>query len=169
MKIISTGIVNGYFEDKFGGYGKKDTNGLPTNSIPFEIIDAPKETKSFAAILYDLDAFEVNGGFPWIHWTLANLKNTKVVEDSSRNNPDYIQGVNSSHSKLSSNLPISETANYAGMMPPNRDHIYTLKVYALDTDIDLENGFNMNELVRKMKGHILASEILEAKYRQYKK
>lgn len=168
MKILSSGIKDGYFADKFGGYGEKSEFGLSSYSIPFEIKDAPKNTKSFAAILYDLDAFEVNGGFPWIHWTLANLKKTEVLENVSHNNPDFIQGVNSAHSKLSANLSIENSANYAGMMPPNRDHIYTLKVYALDTEIDLKNGFNMNELVRKMQGHILASEILEAKYRQYK-
>jgi Phospholipid-binding protein len=46
---------------------------------------------------------------------------------------------------------------YNGPYPPDQTHDYVLKVFALDDNLDLENGFWMNELLHKMDGHILAS------------
>ena len=54
------------------------------------------------------------------------------------------------------------------MTPPNRDHTYTLKVFALDTTLDLQPGFYLNQMTAAMRGHILDSAILEAQYRQFK-
>lgn len=169
MQITSTGIENGYFKAIYGGHGQiTNANGMPTYSIPFTIEAAPAETVSYAAIFYDLDAYEVTQGFPWIHWTLANLTQPVVHENASQQAPDFIQGVNTWHSPKTDNQSAVESAHYGGMTPPNRDHRYTLKVYALDTLLDLQNGFYLNQLTDAMRGHVLASAILEAKYQQFK-
>lgn len=47
-----------------------------------------------------------------------------------------------------------------GPYPPDKDHIYTLTVYALDCELPLANGFYMNELLHAMEGHVLAKEKL---------
>lgn len=168
MKIISSGIQAGYFLDCYGGYGDQFSFGeVPSYSIPFEIQEYPEETKTFAAVLYDLDAMAVTQGFPWIHWSLANLEHHFLVADASRQQKDFVQGTNSWHSPLVDHLPASETCFYGGMTPPDGDHLYTLEVFALDSRLDLENGFYLNQLVEKMQGHILARGKLTGKYRQY--
>ena len=43
------------------------------------------------------------------------------------------------------------------MAPPNCLHRYELIVYALDTRLDLQQGFRFNELHFAMQNHILAS------------
>ena len=68
MKVTSSAIKNGAFEDKYGKRGTQfSPNGMPTYSIPFEISDVPTDTKSFAVVLEDKDAITASG-FVWIHW-----------------------------------------------------------------------------------------------------
>lgn len=64
MKVISHGIVNGIIEDRFGKHGDHhNENGIPTYSLPLEILEAPEGAKSFALFLEDKDACPVSGGF----------------------------------------------------------------------------------------------------------
>ncbi len=42
-------------------------------------------------------------------------------------------------------------------MPPDKTHYYTLTVYALDTKLDLKDGYWLNDFLRKMEGHIVDS------------
>lgn len=54
MKVISSAIKNGAFEDKYGKRGSQfSPNGMPSYSIPFEISEVPEGTKSFAVVLED--------------------------------------------------------------------------------------------------------------------
>ncbi len=57
------------------------------------------------------------------------------------------------------------SACYGGMAPPNEPHTYELHVYALDSLLDLENGFMFHEMFRKMEGHVLAQYTLKGVYR----
>ena len=154
MKVLSSGIVNGTIKDDYGKFGEHFIQDMPSFSIPFEIMDEPKNTVSFAVILDDKDAIPVCG-FDWIHWLIANLKkNTLIAGESSNINAEFIQGNNSWNQPL-----------YGGMAPPDKEHIYDLTVYALDTELDLSSGFSYEELLKKMEGHILDSFCLKGKYR----
>ena len=91
MKVTSSAIKNGAFEDKYGKRGTQfSPNGMPTYSIPFEISDAPAGTKSFAVVLEDKDAITASG-FVWIHWLIANLERRSVSENESKDATDYVQ------------------------------------------------------------------------------
>ena len=73
MKVTSTGIRNGYWDDRFGKFSSdRAADGKPVRSVPFSITDAPENTVSFAVVLDDPDAIPVCG-FTWIHWTICNL------------------------------------------------------------------------------------------------
>lgn len=150
MKVISNALNGGLIPDKYGKRGdKKNSCDIPDLSIPFTIVDTPEGTVSYAIVLDDADAVPVCG-FVWIHWIAANICSTDIPEGDSRN-ADYPQGINSwygSHGKEGS-------YGYGGMTPPDAPHTYSLKVYALDTKLDLQDGFFYNELLRAMKGHIL--------------
>lgn len=50
-------------------------------------------------------------------------------------------------------------------MPPDQPHLYELHVYALDIELDLQNGFYLNELHHAMNDHILDTAILKGIYK----
>ena len=154
MKLTSPGIVDGAFLDKYGAKGTVFVNGMPGLSVPFEIEDAPEGTVSFAAVMDDYDAVPVCG-FDWVHWTLCDLKKPSVAEGESHNDPDFTEGCNSWHS-VADDLTVEQATGYGGMAPPDKPHRYTLKVFALDCELGLSDGFRLNELYFGMKGHILA-------------
>ncbi|WP_373819683.1 YbhB/YbcL family Raf kinase inhibitor-like protein [Glaesserella sp.] len=163
MIVTSSAIKNGVFEDKYGKRGTQfSPNGMPTYSIPFEIQDAPKNTVSFAVVLEDKDAITASG-FVWIHWLIADLERTTIIENESLTATDYVQGANSWASVLGQ-FDITEASNYGGMAPPNCLHRYELIVYALDTKLNLAQGFRFNDLHFAMQGHILAQASLMGTY-----
>lgn len=165
MKVISSGIINGIIDPKYGKFGSHfNEYGMPTYSLPFEILDAPQGYKSFAIMLEDKDAYPISGGFSWVHWTAINITKTSVLENESQTSKDFIQGVNSCISMQGGNQPQEASQFYGGMAPPNAPHIYELHVYALDTLLDLKNGFYMNEMYRAMEGHILEEYTLKGVY-----
>ena len=168
MIVVSSAIdKNGVLADKYGYNDKTqlDSKGMPITSFPFEIKNAPKGTKSYAVFLEDKDAFPVSKGFSWIHWAAANITDTKVLENASKNKPKFVQGMNSWWSSLGGSRDAKEVSCYGGPAPyDGKEHIYEMHVYALDTKLDLKNGFLMNEMFRKMEGHVLGKYTLKFKY-----
>lgn len=155
MRIESKGIVGGRIADKYGAKGKDFTpGGMSSLSIPFTIHDSPEGTVAYAVIFDDDDAVTACG-FTWVHWLISDLEKTVVEEDASRKDKSLIQGVTSWHS-CAGGLTKKEAAAYGGPAPPNGEHRYTLKVYALDRKLGLKNGFLLNELKRAMDGRVLA-------------
>lgn len=51
------------------------------------------------------------------------------------------------------------------MAPPNEPHTYELHVYALDTMLDLKDGFWFHEMFRQMEGHVLDQVTTKGTYR----
>ena len=165
MKITSKGIKNGLIDDVYGKRGAAfNENGMPTYSLPFKIEDAPTNTVSFAIVLEDKDAIPVSGGFAWIHWVAANITRNEVMENESQTATDFIQGLNSWTSMQGGNQSIELSRFYGGMAPPNAPHEYELHVYALDTMLELENGFYMNDMFKAMRVHVLEESILYGTY-----
>ncbi|SBV98281.1 conserved hypothetical protein [uncultured Eubacteriales bacterium] len=164
MKVLSEAVVGGVIAGKYGMRGPVNAYGVPSLSFPLTIEDTPEGTASFALVLEDKDDFPSNGGFSWIHWTAANLRRPCLEEGESEAAADFVQGVNSWISPQGGNLPREVCSFYGGPAPSDGDHLYELHVYALDTLLDLENGFNYNVLYRKMDGHILDEFTLRALY-----
>ena len=160
MKIISEAINGGIIPLRFGKYGTEmNGSGVPCRSVPFTIVDAPEDTASYAIELFDVDSVPVCG-FVWIHWLAANIIANYVPENVSIN-ADFVQGVNSWFGSDGKDASIG----YGGMTPPDKPHTYTLKVYALDCKLDLQNGFFYNEMIHAMKGHVLATAEAEGIYK----
>ena len=163
MQVHTTAIENGVFHDRFGKRGSDfSPNGMPSRSIPFSISDAPAGTQSYAVVLDDKDAVTA-AGFVWIHWLIADLTATSVPENDSIAAQGYTQGANSWASVLGE-LSIAEASAYGGMVPPNYPHRYDLTVYALDTQLNLPQGFRYNDLHYAMQGHILATASVTGTY-----
>ena len=165
MIVTSTGIINGVIQDQFGGRGTQfNKNGIPTYSLPLKIENAPEETVSFALILEDKDSCPVTGGFVWIHWLAANITRNELKENESQTAHDFIQGCNSWMSIQGNQQSKELSCFYGGMTPPDCTHTYELHIFALDNFLDLSTGFFLNELCKKMDGHILAQCTLKGTY-----
>ncbi|GHU50437.1 YbhB/YbcL family Raf kinase inhibitor-like protein [Clostridia bacterium] len=156
--------------DKFGkGASEEDTLcGNPVRSFPFRVENLPDGTKCIAFTLIDFDAVAVCG-FPWIHWAAANVPldggGAEIAENFSRNKKS-VQGKNSFASQfLQEDFTTIENL-FVGPTPPDKDHRYTLRVYALSSLLELSEGFYLNELLSKMDGNILEEKqiLLIGKY-----
>lgn len=165
MRIASSGISNGIIADKYGKRGACTSFGMPTLSLPLTFEEAPESAKSFVVFIEDKDAYPVSGGFSWVHWMAANITTPYVEEGISTAHPSKIvQGANSWMSAQGGSNPPEPCSCYGGMAPPDTAHVYEINVYALDTLLDLEDGFHLGELFRAMEGHILDSAILMGRY-----
>ncbi len=165
MLVTSAGIdANGIIMDKFGKRGEKNAHGMPIFSLPLNIENAPEGTVSYAIMLEDKDAYPVSGGFSWVHWTVANLTRQELLENESQTATDFVQGVNSWTSMQGGQQSAEASSFYGGMAPPDAPHTYEIHVYALDTMLDLKNGFYMNNLYKAMDGHILEAVTIKGIY-----
>lgn len=156
---INVKLDNGFLPDAYGKRAPKDTyiKGQPSVSFPIEITDVPAGTKTLALTLVDPDSIPVCG-FQWIHWTAANIPahTTKIPANASQNAVlSFIQGKNSIAGALIGEKDTKINQHYIGPTPPDKTHDYELRVYALDTQLNLKNGFWMNELQHAMNGHII--------------
>lgn len=150
MTVTSSGIINGFIEPKYGMYGDKKQDGIPVLSIPLTIENVPQGAISFAILMEDPDA----GNF--VHWMAVNVKEREIPEDFSENAGDKaVKGTND----------FGKTG-YGGPMPPNRDHTYQITVYALDSTLELKEGFTKKEFDTALKGHVLATASIKGIYKK---
>jgi len=129
-------------------YGYKNEN----LSIPLKISEIPQGTKSLALIMDDPDAMGAVGKV-WVHWVLWNITpNTKEILENSI--PE-----NSIEGKTD-----FDEIGYGGPAPPDKEHTYVFKLYALDTTLNLKQGSTKIEVEERMKKHILTEVKLEGKF-----
>lgn len=163
MKVTILGVKNGVLDDRYGGRGSDfKGDGMPSRSFAFEVADVPPETVCLAGIFDDPDAIPVSG-FIWIHWSFSNLKEHGMKENESAEGRGFVQGVNSWHGALGG-LSREEATGYGGPAPPDMEHEYRFRIFALDSDLDLKEGFYLNEMMKKMRGRVLAHATAYARY-----
>ena len=144
MKLESYAFENGKVIPR--KYGYKIENLSP----PLQISEIPEGTKSLVLIMDDPDAM-VAVGKVWVHWVLWNISpNTKEVLENSIPN-------NSVEGKTDFN-----EIRYGGPAPPDKEHTYIFKLYALDISLDLKQG--STKIEESMKKHILSETRLEGKF-----
>lgn len=138
--------------------------GTPTTSFPFTVHDIPKEAQSLALAFFDFDSIPVCG-FAWIHWVAAGIDaslarggSLAFPEDASNRRAfSMVQGRTSAvPPRARGTVDPLLACRYNGPQPPDKTHVYTLRVYALDRSPRLGEGFWANELVWAMQDHIVA-------------
>ena len=124
---------------------------------PLEISGVPANAKSLCLIMDDPDvpAF-VRPDRMYDHWVVFNMPSNlhKIPENSI---PHGIQGKNTSGQN-----------QYIGPCPPDREHRYFFKLYALDKMLDLKAGAAKHEVEKAMQGHIIAQCQLMGRYEKGK-
>ena len=127
-------------------------------SPPLNIGDVPKETVSLVLIMDDPDIPQfVKEKFDidiWDHWVVFNIPANVTTIFEGRNPPGII-GKNTQNKNV-----------YTGPCPPDREHRYFFKVYALDTKLSISNNSKKQDVEKVMKDHIIAKGELIGLYKR---
>lgn len=126
-------------------------------SPPLDFHDVPKTAKSLVLIMDDPDvphSLRLDG--MWDHWVLFNiLPNVQKIEENTT-------------PLCKSGMTTSGHTRYAGPCPPDREHRYFFKLYALDTMLNLPSGSTKRQVEKAMEGHILTQSQLIGIYEKGK-
>lgn len=138
-------------------------NSIPTKytcegknvSPPLEFQEVPHNTKSLALIIDDPDVpHTLRPDGMYDHWVLFNMPpHMRLLDEGA--SPAGVEGKNTGGKN-----------GYTGPCPPDREHRYFFKLYALDTLLDLKTGATKKEVERAMTGHILAQTSLMGRYKK---
>ncbi|MBI4779037.1 YbhB/YbcL family Raf kinase inhibitor-like protein [Candidatus Falkowbacteria bacterium] len=135
---------NQYLPKKYTG---EDLNINP----PLIISEVPRQAKSLALILLDIDALMDD----WVHWLLYNIDPATVKIEADSLPKGAIAGLTS----------FGSTA-YSGPCPPTGIHRYIFKLYALDARLDLPPEADKEKLKIAMRGRILEQTQLIGLYKK---
>jgi len=127
LSIFSTDFQEGGEIPKICGY--KHGNEKPE----LDFMGMENGPGPWAMIMDDPDAMAAVGKV-WVHWLEYGNTDDSVTEGKN----DFGE------------------IGYGGPAPPDGQHTYVFKLYELDTDLDLKEGFSKQELEDAMKGHIIA-------------
>jgi len=146
MKLESYAFENGKVIPR--KYGYKIENLSP----PLQISEIPEGTKSLVLIMDDPDAM-VAVGKVWVHWVLWNISpNTKEIHENTIPK-DSIEGKND-----------FDIIGYGGPAPPDKEHTYIFKLYALNETLTLKQGSTKTDVEESIKNNILDETKLEGKF-----
>ena len=120
---------------------------------PLHIDGAPSGTKSFVLIMDDPDTpASVRPEQMWDHWLVWNIPaETQDIKEGEE--PKGVIGNNT-----------SGKPKYMGPCPPDREHRYFFKWYALDTVLDIPQSSTKEELMKAMEGHVIEKSELMGRY-----
>lgn len=112
---------------------------------PLQFEDVPDTAQSLVLIMEDPDVPKnLRADGMWDHWVLFNIEPTvSEVKEG--------QGIAGTHLGVNT----SGKNEYQGPCPPDREHRYFFKLYALDVKLDLDFGATKKEVEEALKGHVL--------------
>jgi len=115
------------------------------------MMDIPKEVKSLVLIIDDPDSVKPAGKV-WDHWIVFNIPpSTTIIPEGKE--PQGVHGKGTG-----GNL------KYHGPCPPDAEHRYYFKLYALDTQLSLPEGSTKLEVEKSMERHIIEKTELIGRY-----
>lgn len=156
INLLKTGVAMKLTSSAFVQGGKIPSeytcDGVNVNP-PLEISGVPPLAKSLVLIMDDPDVPEfVRKDRMWVHWVVFNMPpNLKSLPEATPT-----PGM---HGKRTGDKLI-----YQGPCPPDREHRYFFKLYALDIILPLKEGATKAEIEKAMVGHILAQTELMGRY-----
>ncbi len=113
-------------------------------SPPITLKNLPKNTKSIAVTIFDIDV-------PWLHWAIFNL-DKKIPQNIKPN--QYLQLKNS-----------YGFFGYGGPCPPNGVHRYILIVYALKDKVHFSNKTSIKKALKIIKPLIIEKKEIVGKFK----
>lgn len=151
MRIISSGFKQGEkIPEKYTCEGQDI-------SPPLAFEDVPDHAKSLVLIVDDPDVpAYISAEQNWDHWILFNID--PYVRQIAENQTVGKRGKSS-----------SGRLGYEGPCPPDREHRYFFRLFALDTMLDVDEGITKKELLLKINGHVIAIAELMGRYEKKQK
>lgn len=152
FKLIAMKISSPAFADNQSIPLKYSCEGQSINP-PLEFSGVPEAAKSLALIMDDPDVPKnlLPSGL-FVHWVVFNMPaSTAGIAENSI--PPGVQGNNG-----------AGKAAYTGPCPPDRQHRYFFKLYALDGMLDLPSGASKEDVEKAMQGHIIEQSELIGLY-----
>ncbi len=147
MKITSSGFKEkGQIPSRYTCHGE----GI---SPPLQISGVPSNAKSLVLIVEDPDVPKsLREDGMWDHWILFNIApDIEKIEENEA--PPCKMG-----------MATSGNTTYDSFCPPDREHRYFFKLYALDIMLDLPEGASKKRIEKEMSGHILTKSQLIGLY-----
>jgi Raf kinase inhibitor-like YbhB/YbcL family protein len=131
-------------------YGHDAANVNP----PLSVSGVPGAAESLALVVDDPDAVEPAGKV-WDHWTVWNVPPgvEEIPEDWDPTADGATEGTND-----------FGESGYGGPAPPDREHTYRFKLYALDATLDLPGTAGKDDVESEIDGHVLESAVLKGTY-----
>jgi hypothetical protein len=139
MEITSAAFVDGE------SIPSKHTCEGADSSPALSFRDVPADAVSLALIMDDPDVpNHIREDGVWDHWIVFNISpGTREVAEGQE--PDGTPGTGTSGNN-----------EYHGPCPPDGEHRYLFKLYALDTELELPHGSSKAEVEQALTGHIIA-------------
>lgn len=122
-------------------------------SPPLEIRDVPDDAVSLALIMDDPDVpLTLREDGMWDHWIVYDIPaDTRRIPEGEE--PAGTHG-----------LGTAENLEYFGPCPPDTEHRYYFRLYALDCRLDLAEGASKQQVEQAMQGHVLDIAELMGRY-----
>ncbi|ELY95430.1 phosphatidylethanolamine-binding protein [Natrialba taiwanensis DSM 12281] len=129
------------------GYGESNVNP------PLEFGGVPDEAEALALVVDDPDAVEPAGKV-WDHWIVWNIspERERIPEDWNPD-ADVGEGTNDFGER-----------GYGGPNPPDREHTYRFRLFALESPLDLEAEADADDLESAAAGRVIETTTLEGTY-----
>lgn len=126
-------------------------------SPPLSLEAVPSRAKSLVLIVEDPDVpIRLRSDGMWDHWVVFNIPADLQSIDAGETPPGLLGKTTSGHTR------------YEGPCPPDREHRYFFKLYALDALLSLPAGSSKKSVLAAMQGHILAEAVLMGRYEKGK-
>lgn len=137
MRLTSPAFNHGEMIPK--KYGRDYENINP----PLCFEDIPEGTKSLVLIMEDPDVPEAAGVAIWDHWVVFNIPpHTKEICEAW--SPTGVCGVGTRGER-----------QYGGPRPPDREHRYFFKLYALNDSLDLVEGVTKQDVLDALNDQVI--------------
>jgi Raf kinase inhibitor-like YbhB/YbcL family protein len=130
---------------------KKYTCEGPNISPPLNFSDIPDDARSLVLLVEDPDA----PAKPWVHWLVFNIPAEATGFEEAAVAPGSTQG-----------LCNGNTFGYEGPCPPEHEHAYLFRLYALDIRLNIPDASDRKAVLRAMQGHVLAAAVLTGVYKK---
>jgi len=111
---------------------------------PLSIAGVPEDAVSLALVVDDPDARDPAGKV-WVHWLVWNLAPDRDSIPEHWDAEEAAEGTND-----------FGEVGYGGPSPPDGEHTYRFKLYALDEELGVTQGATKGELGAAMEGSVLA-------------
>lgn len=146
MKLSSSAFEQG------GTIPTKFSRDFENVNPPLSITGVPRNTVSLVLLMDDPDVPESAPVDVWDHWLVFNVSPTITEIDEDWE----VEGLRGKGTR--------GELDYGGPRPPDQEHRYFFKLYALNKKLDLNEGASKQEILNAMKGSIIEQTELMGRY-----